>query len=102
MKTNNKLHVGATIALLAVAGAAHAQIRPSYQYPPDSAGKGSMQMGSTPLYFTPYMGIAAGRDDNLFLTSRNETASSIFLFSPGFAIDARGSAHELRRCGALT
>lgn len=88
---NKKLTTGACIALLALAAAASAQIRPAYQYPSDAASKGPVQIGGTPIYMTPYIGVAVGRDDNLFLANTNEKASSVLVFSPGFALDARGN-----------
>lgn len=86
--TKNEVNVVVTLAL-AMAGTASAQIRPAYQYPPDSAGKGAVQMGDSAFYVTPYVGIAVGRDDNLFLSNTNERASNIVLFSPGLSLDAR-------------
>lgn len=50
-----------------------------------------MQLGQSPFYLTPYVGVAIGRDDNLFLANTNEKSSSVFIFSPGFALDARSS-----------
>lgn len=89
--TKKNLKVAVAVTLIAVSGAATAQIRPAYQYPPDSAGKGAAQLGGTPFYVTPYVGVAVGRDDNLFLSNANEQASSVLIFSPGFALDARSN-----------
>lgn len=79
------------VALVVVAGAATAQIRPAYQYPSDTTRPGPIQFGSSPLSMSPYFGMAVGRDDNLFLSNSNEKASSVLIFSPGFSLDARGS-----------
>jgi polysaccharide biosynthesis protein VpsM len=93
MRTRNlKIIVG--VALIALGSRyAEAQIRPAYQYPgaAPSAGPAGVQIGATPLYFTPYIGLGVGHDDNLFLSNANEKSSSILLFSPGFALDARSS-----------
>lgn len=85
----NKVKVSVAVILCAISGAAAAQIRPAYQYPSDSAERGPVQLGQSPLFLTPYMGVAVGRDDNLFLSNANEKASSVLIFSPGFALDAR-------------
>lgn len=89
--TRTRLAIGASIAMFAIVGGANAQIRPAYQYPADAGGKGAVRVGGTPLYVTPYVGVAAGRDDNLFLASTNEKASSVVVYSAGFSLDARGS-----------
>lgn len=87
---NKKLLVLLIAIWIGAPEGASAQIRPSYQYPAD-AGKGAAQLGDTPFYLTPYFGIAAGRDDNLFLSNTNERSSTLLVFSPGFALDARGN-----------
>lgn len=87
--TKKNLKLAVTIGLIAVAGAANAQIRPAYQYPRDTGGKGPVQLGDSAFYLTPYVGVAVGRDDNLFLASSGERSSSIFVFSPGLSLDAR-------------
>lgn len=84
-----KVKIAGAVTLAVLAGAAQAQIRPSYQYPSDSAGKGAVPLGGTPFYITPYAGLAVGRDDNIFLASTNERSSSHWLFSPGLTLDAR-------------
>ena len=94
--TNKKL-ITALGALLALsAGWAHAQvaasIRPAYQYPASTSsdsGAASIQVGTTPLFFTPYVGFAVGRDDNVLLSNTNERASTLYITSPGFKLDAR-------------
>ena len=86
---NKKTALGVSIAALAMAGGAHAQIRPAYGFPAES--KSGMQLGDSAFWFTPYIGMALGRDDNLFLSRTNERSSTTFLLSPGFALDARGN-----------
>ena len=87
-----------TMAALLVTGTvAHAQsinipIRPTYTYPastPPSSGPANVRLGETPLFLTPYLGLGAGYDDNLFLSPSNEKSSSFYVVSPGFRIDAR-------------
>jgi hypothetical protein len=95
---NKKLHLTAIACTLAGLGA-HAQtayVRPSYQYPPLPAANGpaSVQIPDTPLFVAPYVGVGAGYDDNLFLSSRNEKSSTIYMLSPGLKVDAR-SAHQV-------
>lgn len=87
--TNKNLKLAVMATLLAAAADASAQIRPAYQYPPDAPTSGPIQLGGTPFYLTPYMGLAVGRDDNLFFSNVNEKSSSILLFSPGLSIEAR-------------
>jgi hypothetical protein len=93
--TNNKLMIGIWGALLTIASASHAQvpvpIRPAYAFPGVQGGSGpaSVQMGGSPLYVTPYVGLAAGHDDNLFLSNANEKSSALYILSPGFRVDAR-------------
>jgi polysaccharide biosynthesis protein VpsM len=94
---NKKLKMAVFAALLGAATAAHTQsinlpIRPAYSYPSSAtptSGPANVRMGETPLFFTPYLGLAAGYDDNLFLTESNEKSSSLYIVSPGFRIDAR-------------
>lgn len=76
------------VMLVAMTAAANAQIRPAYQYP-ESGGRGAMQLGSSPFFITPYIGFAAGRDDNLFFASSTKRSSSYWVLSPGFTLDAR-------------
>lgn len=92
--TNKKLKIAVTIGLLGAAAAAQAQssIRPAYQYPggpTPRTGPAAVQVGDTPLYATPYIGVAAGRDDNLFLSESNEKSSWLWMVSPGIKVDAR-------------
>ncbi|MDQ3026402.1 MAG: outer membrane beta-barrel protein [Pseudomonadota bacterium] len=91
--TNNILKVAVGAALFAAATAAVAQtgIRPAYYFPatPSGSGPASAQVGDTPVYFTPYLGAAVGRDDNLFLSNTNQKSSTLYIVSPGFKLDAR-------------
>jgi hypothetical protein len=91
---NNKLKLAVTAVLLGSCGGVFAQstvVRPAYQFPatPPTSGAASVQLGDTPFYVLPYVGLAAGYDDNLFLSSRNEKSSSLYVLSPGIKIDAR-------------
>jgi hypothetical protein len=89
----SKVIQGVIAACLCVsASVACAQgIRPAYQYPaaPIGSGPASVQVGQTPLFFTPYLGLAVGHDDNLFLSNVNEKSSALYIISPGFRFDAR-------------
>ncbi len=81
-------------ALVSAACIAHAQtsyIRPQYQYPetPPISGPASFQLADTPVFVTPYIGAAAGHDDNLFLSHTNEKGSDLYVVSPGVKLDAR-------------
>jgi polysaccharide biosynthesis protein VpsM len=87
--------VGSAFAL--VAGLAQAQainipIRPTYSYPASAApasGPASVRLAESPVFMTPYVGLGAGYDDNLFLSSTNEKSSTYYVFSPGVRLDAR-------------
>jgi hypothetical protein len=90
--THKKLKIAISGALAALSMGVSAQtIRPAYQYPGPApqTGGAAIRMGESPFFFTPYVGLAAGYDDNLFLSSRNERSSSLYIVSPGFKIDAR-------------
>lgn len=101
--TNRNVKLVLTVVCMAIAGSASAQIRPAYQYPGGTADRGPIQLGGTPFYLTPYMGVAAGRDDNLFLSNSNERSSTALLFSPGFSLDGRGqnSVFQLKYQGQI-
>ncbi len=93
--TKNKLKKALALALLSTAFGALGQtspIRPAYSYPsgPAESGPASVQLGSAPLYVTPYVGIGAGRDDNVLLAHTNEKTSTVYFVSPGLKIDSRG------------
>jgi polysaccharide biosynthesis protein VpsM len=95
MKTK-KTYVVSAIVLSCSAPWASAQVayvRPAYTFPlvAEGSGPAAVRMGSTPFYFSPYVGAAVGRDDNLFLSSSNEKRSTLYIVSPGFKIDARDS-----------
>lgn len=92
---------GAAVLLVFAAFGAYAQtayVRPTYQYPPlpPANGPASVQISDTPLYVTPYVGLGAGYDDNLFLSPRNERSSTLYILSPGFKIDARSANKVLQ------
>jgi hypothetical protein len=91
MKKNFKLPL-AVIAIASTTGAwgQTAYIRPSYSYPPaPTPTTGGVQLGNTPIFATPYVGAAAGYDDNVFFRSSNEKTSGYFVLSPGVKLDAR-------------
>ena len=90
----NKVKAAVALALTGMAGHAVAQtayVRPAYQFPtaPTGPGAASVQVPNTPLYVTPYIGLAAGYDDNLFLTNGFEKSSPLYVISPGLKVDAR-------------
>src|SRR5258708_21641151 len=93
---NKNLKTALALALLSVGLGAHGQtspIRPAYQYPEPSAsqsGAASVQLGDSPVFATPYLGLAVGRDDNLFLARNNPKSSNLYVTSPGIKLDARG------------
>lgn len=99
---NKKLRIAVVTGVLTAAAVAHAQnvyVRPAYQFPAapvTSSGPASMQMGDTPLYFTPYIGLAAGHDDNLFLSDTNQKSSSLYVVAPGLKLDARDANKVLQ------
>jgi hypothetical protein len=76
---------------LAFAQSATSYIRPTYAYPatPPESGAASVQLGDTPFFFTPYLGVAYGHDSNLFFSDINKKGSNIFIGSGGVSIDAR-------------
>src|SRR5258706_14454819 len=84
---NKNLQAAVGVTLLAMAASVFAQIRPAYVYPTESPG--GIQLGDSPLFFSPYVGFAVARDDNIFTTKTNKKASTLTLTSPGFRIDAR-------------
>src|SRR5258706_11668020 len=92
--TKKSLKTAAALALFGAAGIAHAQIRPAYQYPvtPTGSGPASVQIGDTPLFVSPFVGVAVGHDDNVLLTPTNQRSSTIYVTSPGFKVDARSEA----------
>src|SRR5688572_1281330 len=100
MKTN-KMGPAIAVALLTSSTVVFAQVpyvRPAYQFPvaPEGSGPVAIQVGSSPVYFTPYLGAAVGRDDNLFLSSSNEKSSTLYIVSPGLRLDARDANKYLQ------
>ena len=93
--TNKNLKTALALALLFVGASAYGQtspIRPAYQYPElasAQSGAASVQLGDSPVFATPYIGLAAGRDDNLFLSPSNARSSNLYVASPGIKLDAR-------------
>ena len=94
--TKKKLKIALTLILAATAGVAHAQsIRPTYSYPSSAASKegaASVQVGESPVYFTPFVGLGVGHDSNVLLSNTNERGSNLYIVSPGFKIDTRTAA----------
>jgi polysaccharide biosynthesis protein VpsM len=76
----------------AIVTGAHAQsMRPSYSFPklPEGSGPAAIQLGGSPFYFSPRIGLAAGRDDNVLNAPSGKTSSTVYLANPGFKLDAR-------------
>src|SRR6516162_4575362 len=100
--SNKKYAVAGAVLLLALATGAHGQatalIRPAYVFPPapEVGGPGSIQIGDTPAFVTPYLGVAGGRDDNLLLSNTNQRASNYYVVSPSATLDARDSNKVLK------
>jgi polysaccharide biosynthesis protein VpsM len=94
--TQRNISIAALVVALSTGAIANAQtspIRPSYQFPTNAAttqaGPAAIQVADSPLYLTPYFGLAAGHDDNVLLTHTNQRSSTLYIASPGFRIDAR-------------
>jgi polysaccharide biosynthesis protein VpsM len=85
----HELRIGLAVALVCGAVSAEAQIRPAYVYPGSAAATGGVRIGESPAFITPWLGMAAGYDDNLFTSNSNERSSGVYIVSPGFKIDAR-------------
>jgi hypothetical protein len=101
--TKNKVKLAVTLVLLAGAQTVFAQsattyIRPAYTYPtaPPVSGAASVQLGDTPFFFTPYLGVAGGHDSNLFFSDINKKGSNLFIGTAGFGVDARSSNSVLQ------
>src|SRR5215471_18032448 len=60
------------------------------------SGPLAVRLGDSPVYFAPFLNIGAGYDDNVGLTSSNETSSPYYVISPGFLLDARDAARIFR------
>jgi hypothetical protein len=93
MNTKNLKFTLAAVALFTATAAQSQHLRPAYSYPaaPEGSGPAAVQMGDTPLYFTPYIGVAYGRDDNLFTSDIIKRASNLYIISPGVKVDARSA-----------
>src|SRR5690349_7682979 len=91
--TKNKLQFAIALSVF-TAASAYAQtspIRPSYSYPVDKGGAAAaVGVGESPIFASPYLGVAVGRDDNLFLSHDNPKTSPLYVVSPGLRLDARG------------
>lgn len=86
--TNKFKGIIALSAFMACGGIAQAQgIRPGYSFP-TTPSSGS-QVGPSPFFVSPYVGIAAGHDDNVGLSNTNKMSSALYITSPGLKIDAR-------------
>jgi polysaccharide biosynthesis protein VpsM len=90
---NNNSGIALATALFAGVASVHAQstyVRPSYEFPTGSStGPASIQVGVTPFFFTPLLGLAAGHDDNVFYSNVNEKSSTLYIASPSFRLDSR-------------
>lgn len=70
-------------------------VRPQYEIPGgdkaiDDGPRGVALSDGLALY--PKIGLAYGRDDNLFLTSSNKSASSLYSARPGLKLQARNAS----------
>lgn len=68
-------------------------VKPSYEIPGgdtrgDDGPRGMYLQDGVALY--PSIGFSYGRDNNLFLSSRNATSSNVYTLSPGLKLQARG------------
>lgn len=97
-----QLNLAIGAALMTAAAGAFAQaipIRPAYQYPEDTGqvgGPQSVQLGDTPFYLAPYVGLAAGYDDNVVLSSVNTRQSTLYILSPALILEARDGSKVFR------
>jgi polysaccharide biosynthesis protein VpsM len=96
MISNKPLRAAILAALVASCVTAHAQttpIRPQYTAPAaPSSGPLGLRLGDSPVFFAPFVNLAAGYDDNVGLTRTNEQSSPFYIFSPGFLLDARDAS----------
>lgn len=93
MKTNKK-SIALAVAIVAACGSAVAQtspVRPSYAYPaaPTGQGPAAVQLGSSPVYVSPFVAVAVGNDSNVNLAPSNEIDSAYQVYSGGIRADAR-------------
>lgn len=92
---NKKIGGAISVALLALAGNAFAQVgpvRPAYAFPDTRSpalGMASVQLGDGPLYAAPFVSLAVGRDDNLLQSPSNELDSGFAIYTAGVKLDAR-------------
>src|SRR5881394_455445 len=90
----------AVLAALAVSCAsAYAQtssIGPYAAPASPTTGPLAVRLGDSPVYFAPFLNVAAGYDDNVGLTATNETSSPYYVISPGFLLDARDASKIFR------
>ena len=92
----NPLRAAVAAALLASCASAFAQttpVRPQYSAPPPpDSGPLGVRLGDSPVFFAPFLNLAAGYDDNVGLTNTNEKSSPLYIVSPGFLMDARDAS----------
>jgi hypothetical protein len=60
------------------------------------SGPVAVRLGDSPVYFTPFLNIGAGYDDNVGMTATNETSSPYYVVSPGFLMEARDASKIFR------
>jgi hypothetical protein len=100
---NKTIRVLGAALFASTLGSASAQvvpvpIRPAYVYPAVGVAYGpvpgatSLRVADTPVYFTPYLGVAGGYDDNLFYSDANKKSSWLYVVSPGLRFDARDAS----------
>ena len=94
--THKKTKIALAAVLCCATAGAMAQIRPAYTYPGAQPAQGGIRMGESPAFFTPWLGLGAGYDDNLLLSSSNERSTYFYVVSPGFKIDARSPGSVLQ------
>jgi polysaccharide biosynthesis protein VpsM len=96
MITNRPLRAAILAALVGSCATAYAQttpIRPQYTAPAaPSSGPLGVRLGDSPVFFAPFVNVGVGYDDNVGLTRTNETSSPLYIFSPGFLLDARDAS----------
>jgi hypothetical protein len=93
MKTNKK-SIALAVAAIAACGSALAQsgpVRPSYAFPatPTEKGPAAVQLGTSPVYVSPFVSVAFGNDSNVNLAETNELDSAYQVYSGGIRADAR-------------
>ena len=94
---NKKRFLALAVSLVSVAGAATAQtspVRPAYSFPSSKgapSGPAGIQLGNSPVYAAPFVGVAVGNDSNITSASTNEIDSAYQVYSAGVNLDARGN-----------